>query len=93
MPDSDPADLDAVLAELTLEEKASLCLGSDFWHTAAVERLGIGEIMVSDGPHGLRAQLEGGRPRRPVRQRARHLLPDRVGAGFVVEPRPVRRGR
>src|ERR687898_753835 len=32
MPDSDPADLDAVLAELTLEEKASLTLGSDFPH-------------------------------------------------------------
>jgi beta-glucosidase len=46
------------LSELTLEEKASLCLGSDFWHTAPVERLGIPRIMVSDGPHGLRAQLE-----------------------------------
>jgi beta-glucosidase len=46
------------LSELTLEEKASLCLGSDFWHTAPVERLGIPPIMVSDGPHGLRAQLE-----------------------------------
>jgi len=37
-----------------------LCLGSDFWHTAQVERLGIPAIMVSDGPHGLRAQLEQG---------------------------------
>jgi beta-glucosidase len=45
------------LSELTLEEKASLCLGSDFWHTAPVERIGIPQIMVSDGPHGLRAQL------------------------------------
>jgi beta-glucosidase len=45
------------LSELTLEEKASLCLGSDFWHTAPVERLRIPAIMVSDGPHGLRAQL------------------------------------
>ena len=46
------------LSELTLEEKASLCLGSDFWHTAPVERLSIPRIMVSDGPHGLRAQME-----------------------------------
>src|SRR4029453_10518685 len=46
------------ISELMLEEKASLCLGSDFWHTAPVERLGIPRIMVSDGPHGLRAQLE-----------------------------------
>jgi beta-glucosidase len=46
----------SLLAELTLEEKASLCLGSDFWHTAPVERLSIPAIMVSDGPHGLRKQ-------------------------------------
>ena len=44
------------LSELTLEEKAALCLGSHFWYTAPVERLGIPRIMVSDGPHGLRAQ-------------------------------------
>ncbi|HEV2929316.1 MAG TPA: beta-glucosidase, partial [Propionibacteriaceae bacterium] len=48
----------SLLAELTLEEKAALCLGSDFWHTAPVERLGILAIMVSDGPHGLRTQPE-----------------------------------
>lgn len=43
-----------LLAELTLEEKASLCLGSDFWHTAPVERLGVPAARVADGPHGLR---------------------------------------
>jgi len=48
------------LGQLTRKEKASLCLGSDFWHTAPVERLGIPAIMVSDGPHGLRAQPKGG---------------------------------
>lgn len=51
-------DVDEVVAQLTLEEKASLTLGSDFWHTVAVERLGVGRILVSDGPHGLRAQPE-----------------------------------
>ncbi len=45
-----------LLQQLTRAEKASLSIGSDFWHTAAVERLGIERIMVSDGPHGLRKQ-------------------------------------
>ena len=56
MPDV-PSNLTALVAELTLEEKASLVIGSDFWHTAPVERLGVPRIMVSDGPHGLRTQL------------------------------------
>jgi beta-glucosidase len=46
----------SLLGQLTMEEKASLCLGSDFWHTTSVERLGIAAIMVTDGPHGLRKQ-------------------------------------
>lgn len=45
-----------LVAEMTLEEKASMCSGADFWHTEAVERLGIPASMVSDGPHGLRKQ-------------------------------------
>jgi beta-glucosidase len=49
-------DVDRLLGELTLPEKASLTSGSSFWYTTPVERLGIPRIMVSDGPHGLRAQ-------------------------------------
>lgn len=45
-----------LLKKLTLEEKASLCSGEDFWHLKAVERLHIPSIMVADGPHGLRKQ-------------------------------------
>ncbi len=41
---------------MTLEEKASLCSGYDFWHTEKIDRLGIPASMVSDGPHGLRKQ-------------------------------------
>ena len=51
---------DALLSQLTLEEKAALTSGSGFWYTVPVERLGIPRIMVSDGPHGLRAQPDGG---------------------------------
>ena len=49
-------DIKALVAQMTLEEKAGLCSGDDFWHTKAVERLGIPRTMVSDGPHGLRKQ-------------------------------------
>ena len=45
---------------MTLEEKCSLLSGADFWHTKAVERLGIPAMMMSDGPHGLRKQDQTG---------------------------------
>jgi len=49
-------EIKELVGKMTLEEKAGLCSGSDFWHTKAVERLGIPDVMVSDGPHGLRKQ-------------------------------------
>ena len=51
-------DVKAIIREMTLEEKAGMCSGKDFWHLKGVERLGIPEVMVSDGPHGLRKQAE-----------------------------------
>ncbi len=51
-------DVAALLVSLTLEEKAALCLGSDFWHTAPVDRLGIPATMLADGPHGLRKEID-----------------------------------
>lgn len=49
-------DYKSLVEKMTLEEKAGMCSGMDFWHTKAVERLGIPSVMVSDGPHGLRKQ-------------------------------------
>ncbi|WP_010248325.1 glycoside hydrolase family 3 C-terminal domain-containing protein [Acetivibrio cellulolyticus] len=47
-----------IISKMTVEEKASLCSGLDFWNTKAVKRLGIPSIMMTDGPHGLRKQDE-----------------------------------
>lgn len=49
-------DVKKLVNELTLEEKASLCSGADFWHTETIDRLNIPAAMVSDGPHGIRKQ-------------------------------------
>ena len=49
-------DIEKILQQMTLEEKADFCSGSDFWHTQPVERLGVPAVMMSDGPSGLRKQ-------------------------------------
>ena len=53
-------DIERLLAELTLEEKAALVAGTDFMYTNPVPRLGIKSVRMSDGPHGLRVQKSGG---------------------------------
>ncbi len=49
-------NLKELVGKMTLEEKAGLCSGLDFWHTKPVSRLGVPSVMVSDGPSGLRKQ-------------------------------------
>ena len=50
-------DIRKIIDCMTLEEKASLCSGQDFWHTKSLSRLDIPGVMVADGPHGLRRQI------------------------------------
>lgn len=53
-------DVEEVLSQMTLEEKAQMCSGRDFWKTQDIERLGIPSVMMCDGPNGLRKQLGKG---------------------------------
>ncbi|MCU0669223.1 MAG: beta-glucosidase, partial [Myxococcota bacterium] len=52
----------SLLAQLTLEEQASLLAGADLWHTVAIPRLGIGALRVTDGPNGARGTAFRGGP-------------------------------
>ncbi|MFA9457691.1 beta-glucosidase [Halalkalibacter sp. AB-rgal2] len=47
-----------LIKKMTLEEKASLMSGKDFWQTDSIERLGIKSMFLADGPHGIRKQAE-----------------------------------
>lgn len=43
-----------LIKQMTLEEKASMCDGLDYWHSQPIERLGIQSVSLNDGPHGIR---------------------------------------
>ena len=46
------------LQSMTIEEKARLCAGKDFWQTWGDEESGIPPMLMTDGPSGLRKQTE-----------------------------------
>jgi len=48
------SDIQSLIEQMTLEEKAALCTGASAWTTVPVERLDLPELLVSDGPHGIR---------------------------------------
>ena len=45
-----------IIEQMSLEEKASLCVGEDYWNSMKIEKYNIPSITMSDGPHGLRVQ-------------------------------------
>ena len=49
-----------IIKQMSLEEKCFLLSGKDFWQTRSVERLGIRNMVLSDGPHGVRRQAGSG---------------------------------
>lgn len=49
-----------ILDKMTLEEKCYLFSGKDFWQSRSVKRLGIPNMTMSDGPHGIRKQEGSG---------------------------------
>jgi hypothetical protein len=44
--------IEDLLGQMTLQEKVALLAGTDGWHTAPVERLGILSLGMTDGPNG-----------------------------------------
>ncbi|PTL71901.1 glycosyl hydrolase [Rathayibacter caricis DSM 15933] len=50
-------EIEAALALLTLHEKVTLLTGRDFWSTAAIDRIGLRSMVLSDGPSGVRGPL------------------------------------
>ncbi len=53
-------NIEKILHDMTVEEKAALVSGTDFMYTNPILRLGVPSLCMSDGPHGLRKQIGSG---------------------------------
>jgi beta-glucosidase len=86
--------MEALVQELTLEEKVQLLTGRDFWTTWPIEKIGLRRILVSDGPTGVRG--EAWDERQPsvnfpsataISSTWDPAMADRLGAASAVEAR------
>ncbi len=82
---------DTSASDLTLEEKASLTSGADFWTTKAIDRVGLPSIMMTDGPHGLRKQSGGTDHLGLSSSVPATCFPPAVGIGSSFDPELVER--
>ncbi|MGJ0390968.1 glycoside hydrolase family 3 C-terminal domain-containing protein [Microbacterium sp. CGR1] len=78
-------------SDLTLEEKASLTSGADFWTTKAIDRVGLPSIMMTDGPHGLRKQSGGTDHLGLASSVPATCFPPAVGIGSSFDPEIIER--
>ena len=78
-------------SDLTLEEKAALTSGADFWTTKAIERAGIPSVMMTDGPHGLRKQAGGSDHLGLAGSVPATCFPPAVGIGSSFDPEIIER--
>jgi len=46
--------IQTLVSQMTVAEKAALCTGASMWTTTPIERLDIPELLLADGPHGVR---------------------------------------
>lgn len=50
--------IDQIISSLTLDEKVAMCHAQSKFSSPGVERLGIPELWMSDGPHGVRGEIK-----------------------------------
>lgn len=82
---------DTSASDLTLEEKASLTSGADFWTTKSIDRVGLPSIMMTDGPHGLRKQADATDHLGLASSVPATCFPPAVGIGSSFDPELVER--